>query len=213
MNWMLDYQWEIFIVLEILSVLSLTAFGILRYWFMKPRVSVLLIVLFLLLLILEAALGLLIFRETGKISTFQIVITVFVLYAVTFGIFDFLKLDRWMRRKIGGMRGVDLLSDKDRAVIEKNKDPKYIAGKYRMTSIIHTIVFLTGQGILWSMGTDSFSEAGKYLTDFSWIEAGDAEYSPYSSDVTFSIGMLWALVFAVDFIYSWSYTVFPSKKK
>ncbi|WP_343034914.1 hypothetical protein [Sporosarcina jiandibaonis] len=52
-----------------------------------------------------------------------------------------------------------------------------------------------------------------FLTDMSWVEAGTAEQSPYANEVAYSIGMIWALVFIIDFIYSWSFTIFPSKKK
>lgn len=213
MNAIIDYQWEVFIVLEVLSVISLILFGVLRYFFSKPRLSIIFIILFLMLLAIEAGLAIYIFRETGEISTFQIIISIFVLYAVTFGIADFLKLDRWMRRTIGNMRGIDLLSDKDRKIIEKNKDPVYIAKKYRVTSIAHLIVFVIGQAVLWSMGAGSIEEIRMYITDFSWLEEGKAEHSPYSSDMTLAVGTIWGIVFIVDFIYSWSYTVFPSKKK
>ena len=54
-----------------------------------------------------------VYQVTGEISTILIIITIFVLYACTFGIYDFLKLDRWMRRKIGEWRGVELLTEKD----------------------------------------------------------------------------------------------------
>lgn len=48
-----------------------------------------------------------------------------------------------------------------------------------------------------------------YLSDFSWIEKGVAKESPYPNDVTFGIGIIWGIVFIADFIYSWSYTLFP----
>ncbi len=49
--------------------------------------------------ILEAILAWLLYRETGEISSLQIIITIFVLYAITFGYQDFRKLDRWMKKK------------------------------------------------------------------------------------------------------------------
>lgn len=100
------------------------------------------------MVILEGLLGLYVYHQTGEISTFQIVITVFIIYAFTFGIFDFIRLDRWMRRKIGTLRGVELLSDKDYKIIERNNNPKYIAKKYRKSSYIHLFIFVTVQAIL-----------------------------------------------------------------
>lgn len=207
MNLIIEYSWEIFIFLEILSLVAIILFGIVRYFFDKPKLSLLFIFSFLFLLTIEGTFGIYIYMETGEISTVQIIIMIFVLYACTFGIFDFIKLDRWMRQRIGRLRGVELLSKKDYEVINKNKDTKYLAKKYRITSLIHLLVFISVQAILWNLGTENFSEIKMYLSDFSWIEKGESEGSPYPNDVTFGIGIIWGIVFVADFLYSWSYTL------
>ncbi|MGG4034894.1 hypothetical protein ABEV74_14470 [Paenibacillus cisolokensis] len=209
MGLILEYNWELFILIELLSIGALILFGIFRYFFNKPRLSIMFIFFFLFMVILEGLLGLYVYHQTGEISTFQIVITVFIIYAFTFGIFDFIRLDRWMRRKIGTLRGVELLSDKDYKIIERNNNPKYIAKKYRKSSYIHLFIFVTVQAILWIIGTESIAEIKMYLSDFSWIEKGVAKESPYPNDVTFGISIIWGIVFIADFIYSWSYTLFP----
>ena len=213
MQFLIANQWTIFIVLEVLSLVSLLFFGFLRYVLNRRRLSVLAIVAFLVLLISEALLGTLIYQETKEIATFQIMIGIFVVYACTFGIFDFLKLDRWMRQKVGKWRRVELLTKKDYAILQRQRDPKYVAKKYRVTSVIHLAAFTVGQSILWMYGTESFEEMLGFMTDLSWVEAGTAAQSPYPNEVTYSIGMIWALVFIIDFIYSWSYTIFPKKRK
>ena len=213
MQFLVANQWTIFIVLEVLSIVSLLLFGFLRYVLIRRRLSVLAIVAFLVLLISEALLGVLIYQETKEIATFQIIIGIFVIYACTFGIFDFFKLDRWMRQKVGKWRRVELLTKKDYAVLQRQKDPKYVAKKYRYTSVIHLALFIVGQATLWMYGTESFEAMLGFMTDLSWIEAGTAAESPYPNEVTYSIGMIWALVFIIDFIYSWSYTIFPKKRK
>ncbi|CDO03871.1 hypothetical protein BN988_02401 [Oceanobacillus picturae] len=207
----LQYHWEIFIVAEVLSIASLLLFCVFRYFFNKQRLSRGFIALFLALLAAEALLGLFVYQETSEISSFLIIVTVFVIYACTFGIADFKKLDRWMRRKIGTFRGVELLTEKDYEIIRRDMDPKYKAKKYRISSLIHLAVFLVAQAIFWSLGTDSLAEVKWYLTDFSWVERGEAEGSPYPNETIFSIGVIWGLVFIIDFLYSWSYTLFPSK--
>lgn len=212
MDLLLEYNWELFIAAEVLSVLALLLFGISRYWFIQGRTSYLFIGLFLLLLVLEALLGLYVYQQTGEISTFLIIITLFVLYACTFGIFDFIRLDRWMRSKIGKLRGVELLTDKDYRMIERTKDPKYKAKKYRISSTIHLIVFFAGQFLLWSWGTSGLDEMIGYASDLSWIEDGDYRNSPYQNDAMFAAGTIWGIVFVADFLYSWSYTLFPSSK-
>ncbi|MBU9724279.1 MULTISPECIES: hypothetical protein [Bacillaceae] len=211
MELLIEYQWGIFIVAEILSIFALLLFGFFRYFLVKKKLSLLFIYAFLALVGLEAVLGILIYQYTGEFSTFQLVITIFVIYACTFGIFDFLRLDRWMRRKVGEWRGIELLSEKDYYILERNKDPKLKAKKYRWSATIHMIVFLTVQFIFWSLGTQGFQEMLSYITDFSWIEAGTSEQSPYPTETLYYIGMIWSVVFIVDFLYSWSYTIFPSK--
>lgn len=161
---------------------------------------------------IEGALGLYVYRQTGEISTFQIVIIIFILYAFTFGIFDFIKLDRWMRKKIGKLRGVELLTAKDYEIIEKNKNPKYIAKKYRISSYIHFILFITAQAVLWGMGTESLAEIKMYLSDFSWLGHGNSKESPYQNDAAFAVGVIWGIVFIADVINSWSYTLFPKNR-
>nr|WP_239581386.1 hypothetical protein [Jeotgalibacillus terrae] len=173
--------------------------------------SLVFIGLFLVLLILEALLGTYVYNFTGEISSLLIVIMVFVLYACTFGIFDFIRLDRWMRMKIGKWRGVELLNQKDYDVILKSKDPKYIARKYRRSSIIHLVFFVIGQGVFWGLGTDSLAEIRLYITDFSWLNEDSYHHTPYSNETLYSIGIIWGVVFIVDFLYSWSYTFSPGR--
>ncbi len=213
MELMLKFQWEIFITAEVLSMVSLLLFGVVRYVMNKKKLSLLFIVAFLVFLALEALLAILIYRITGEISTFQIVITIFVIYACTFGVIDFKKLDRWMRKKVGDWRGEELLTEKDYQVIERSKDPKYVARKYRWSSTVHLVVFVVVQLVFWMYGTANLEELFGYIRDLSWIEAGTYEESPYPNEAIYSIGMLWGIVFIVDFIWSWSYTIFPSKPK
>lgn len=211
MDFILDYHWNIFITIEILSLISLLLFGVFRYFFSKRRFSLVFIASFLGLLFIEALLGLYVYLQTGEISTFLIIIMVFLVYACTFGIVDFIRLDRWMRDKIGKFRGVNLLTDKDLRIIKRNRDPKYVAKKYRVSSIIHLVIFVIGQSTLWAIGTDTMAEAKGFLTDLSWIEDGTSKNSPYSNDMLYGVGMIWGIAFVADFIYSWSYTLFPDK--
>ena len=213
MNYLIEYQWGIFITIEILSLIALLLFGAIRYFFDKRKLSIGFIFLFIALLFIEGILAFIIYRMTGEFSTFQMVIIIFLIYACTFGINDFKKLDRWMRGKVGKWRGKELLTEKDYEIIAKNKDPKYVAKKYRLSSFIHFIVFIIAQSIFWLLGTDNIGEMLAYIKDFSWVESGSAENSPYPNDTLYAIGILWGIIFIVDVIYSWSYTLFPSKRK
>lgn len=211
MSFIETYQWEIFIVLEVISWISLFIFGVLRYFFDKRKLSMYFLILFVTFIGVEALLGWFIYIETGELSTIQLVITIFVIYAMTFGYSDFKKLDRWMRKNIGKLRGIDLLTEEDRMIMKRDKDPAYLAKKYRVSSLIHLVVFVAVQMgfIVYSLG--NLSDVAPYIKDFSWIGADDYTSSPYANDTLYGISMVWGIVFIADFLYSWLYTLFPSK--
>ncbi|QBQ05168.1 hypothetical protein E2C16_05560 [Sporosarcina pasteurii] len=212
MAFIVSHQWGIFIIIEILSLVSLLLFGVFRYFLNKRKVSTIMILTFIALLLLEGLLAILVYTETNEISTFQIVVLIFILYACTFGVLDFLKLDRWMRKKVGEWRGTSLLTEKDTRILKRQKNSKYVAKKYRISSMTHTVIFIAGQWLLWSYGTNHMSEMLPYIKDWSWFTEGRFEASPYANETAYHIGVLWIIVFAVDFIYSWSYTLFPKRK-
>src|SRR5690625_162345 len=99
MQFLLEHQWNIFIGLEVASLIFLLAFLVIRYAFTKQRISDLFLGLFILCIVLEAILAWLIYQETGEIDTFQIVIAIFIVYAFTFGIGDFKKLDHFIKAR------------------------------------------------------------------------------------------------------------------
>src|SRR5699024_1999414 len=75
---LVQYKWGIFITLEVLSIVSLLVFCGVRYFLDKRKLRNLFIFLFLFFLFLEALLALLIFLCTVEVSTFHIVVAVFL---------------------------------------------------------------------------------------------------------------------------------------
>lgn len=213
MDVILRFQWEILIALEVLSWIFLILFGLVRYLFDKRRLGSIFIFLFVVLIAIEAIIGWLIYQETGEVSNFQVIITVFVLYAITFGVSDFKKLDRWMRKQIGKWRGVELLTDEDIEIINKEKDPKHIARKYRYSSLIHLLVFVVVQALFWVYGTNNAQEILMFAKNLTWIGTDNIAETPYTNETIYWISIVWGIIFIIDFIYSWSYTIFPSNSK
>ena len=213
MDFILSYQWEIFIFLEVMSVLCLLAFLIIRYAFTKEAIGRILLFLFVLFLVLEAVLALVVYNQTGKIETFQVVIMIFIVYAFTFGITDFKKLDRYIKDKVGKWRGIDLLTEKDKRVMERLKDPKVIARNYRIWWYVHTGIFVSAHWFFWIKYGNDAKPLLHYMTDFSWFDAASLEQSPYTNEMIMQISMIWIIIYILDTIISWSYTFFPSEKK
>ncbi|MFB4161348.1 hypothetical protein ACE1TF_15815 [Geomicrobium sp. JSM 1781026] len=203
---LVSYQWEWFIIAEISSWLSLLLFGALRYLWQRKNASILFLITFIGMTLFQAVLALVVYRETGEVSPFTIIITIFVLYACTFGISDFRRLDRWMRKKIGQLRGQDLLTPRDREHMRKQRDPRQIRRKDFLVTSVHVLIFLSVQVFFWSQGPVPVSSWGESLRDIGeWFSAGDYEQSPYASETVFAISSVWLIVVVIDVIYSASH--------
>lgn len=213
MEWFQTYQWEVFIFLEIVSWIFLLLFLLLRYAFDRVKIGQIFLLLFLLFIIFEGILAFINYRQTGEIETFQIVVFIFIIYACTFGISDFKKLDRYIKQTVGKWRKVDLLTEKDRAIMEKQQNPKYIARRYRLWWYGHTTAFIIANIVFWQLYGDKATEFLSYIEDWSWFEEETIHHAPYKHEMVMNIVRLWLVIYVIDTIIAWSYTFFPSKMK
>ncbi|KYG88906.1 hypothetical protein A0U40_14495 [[Bacillus] sp. KCTC 13219] len=213
-TFLLSYQWALFISAEVISIVSLVLFGITRYFFNKRKTSNFFILLFIAVTAFEAAIAWIVYNHTGEISNFTILITIFVLYAVTFGLNDFKKLDRWMRVKIGNYRGIDLLTAKDHQIIAKEKNPHYEKRKDIIMTTVHVIIFVIAQLIFWAIGMESFSQFGYYISTIGeWFTTDQFKNSPYPSEFLYHASMIWAIIVVIDILYSASHlSIFNGKR-
>lgn len=212
-EWIFIFQWEIFVGIEILSYIFLLAFLAVRYILGKQRFSQLFLISFILCIFLEAGLAILIYGKTGEISVFQIVIGFFVVYACTLGISDFRKLDRYIKSYVGNWRGVNLLTEEDIQKTEAAEDPVVIARKSRKWWYVHTSLFIIAHAIFWIVYGNHTNGFIYYIKDLSWWGENGIENGPFINTVIAQISKLWILVFAIDTIIAWSYTLFPKKTK
>ncbi|GAK08770.1 hypothetical protein [Geomicrobium sp. JCM 19038] len=206
---MVHYQWEIFIAIEIISFLCLLLFGYSRYKLKKPQLSIGFIIAFIALTGFEAVLAWYVFARTGEIAAFQIIVSLFVLYALTFGFHDFKRLDRWMRKKIDADR---LLTTKDYEVMARQKDPTVQAKHYLVTWITHVAVFLSVQVLFFGLSGLDIHDSANYLTDLDWLGSESYEATPYDNQTFHSVSMIWGIILVVDAIVSATY-VFQKKDK
>jgi len=212
-EWFQTYQWEVFIFLEIASWIFLLLFLLLRYAFDRVKIGQIFLLLFLLFIIFEGILAFINYRQTGEIETFQIVVFIFIIYACTFGISDFKKLDRYIKQTVGKWRKVDLLTEKDRAIMEKQQNPKYIARRYRLWWYGHTTAFIIANIVFWQLYGDKATEFLSYIEDWSWFEEETIHHAPYKHEMVMNIVRLWLVIYVIDTIIAWAYTFVPSKLK
>lgn len=213
MTFLLDNHWAIFITLEVSSLIFLLLFILVRYLFTKIRVSYTFLALFIFAIILEAVLAYIVYQQTGEFTTFQIVIVIFIVYAGTFGINDFKKMDRYVKDKVGKWKGIDLLTEKDRDMMAYLKDPKVIARKARYWFYAHTVIFSIAIFLFWEYYGNKDYSFYYFIEHFEWFEDELIEPQPFTNDLITNIVQIWLLVFVIDSVINWSYTFFPSKKK
>lgn len=213
MQFLLEHSWDLFIGLEATSSIFLLLFLVSRYAFMKERLGRLFLGLFILCIILEVIIAWFVYQEAGEIDTFQIVIVIFVVYAFTFGIADFKKLDRFIKKHVGKRRGLDLLSEEDKWKMAEGKDPKLIARKNRRWWYVHAAVFITVHFIFWQLYGNQEHGLIYYLEDLSWFGEEDFINAPFTGEMINAVSRLWIIVFVVDMIISWSHTLFPANSK
>ena len=208
-------HWELFILMEIIASVSLILFLLVRYVFRRQSLSMSFLILFLVLMAFEAGLGYMVYRQTGELNTFQMIIGLFLLYACTFGIADFKKLDRYIKQKIGKWQGVDLLTEKDRRIMREEKDPLIRARKYRRWWYGHALVFIIVNYLFWHFFGKHDYPLSYFLTDWSWIEkvGQGSQYGPFRIEGITQATLIWGIVFIVDTINAWYYTFFPEKEK
>lgn len=210
---LINYHWELFIAAEVISFLSLALFLFLRYAFRKTGLSLFFLGLFAAVTLFEALLAWVIYQETGEISTFQIIVVIFIVYAFTFGISDFKKLDRWIKKQVGRWKNEELLTDKDKHVMGQENNPAYIARKNRRSWYCHLAVFAAVHYFFWIVYGNGDQPVINYLTDLSWWESEDAEGAPFNNPAVLQISRIWTIILIIDTVWSLSYTIFPAKRK
>ena len=212
MQFLLDNYWMIFITLEISSLLFLFLFVIVRYLFTNFQISYTFLVLFILAIILEAILAFIVYKQTGEFTTFQIVIVIFIVYAATFGISDFKRMDRYVKDKIGKWRGIDLLTENERQIMAHLKDPKVIARKARIWFYTHTLVFVIAIFFFWKYAGNEQYPFYYFIKNLDWYSNELVEPRPFNNELLVNVVQIWSIIYIIDTVVNWSYTLFPSKK-
>src|SRR5690625_162347 len=116
-------------------------------------------------------------------------------------------------KHVGKWRGINLLTKEHIRKMEAAKDPKVIARKYRRWWYTHALIFVVVHAVFWIKYSNHAHDLIYYLEDFSWFGEEDFTNAPFRKELINQISRLWMIVFAVDTIVSWSYTIFPDKKK
>lgn len=101
MTYLHTHGWILFLLSEGLTWLGIGAFFIFRYLLHFKRLSQVFLQLIILCTLFQVVLACIDYYYTGKISLFQIIIILFVLYGTTMGNSDFKRIDQLIQRRFG----------------------------------------------------------------------------------------------------------------
>ena len=207
MDFILDNKWFFLITAEIIFWICAIAFLLLRYWFKLERLSMFIFFIFIVNDLWIAFLAFMDYRRTGEFSVFQIVILIIIVYALTFGKSDFMKLDLFIKRQVAKIRGETIPASEmpvqryglDLALYEW----KQFAGHLFIFALLH-IVFAFAFGL-----ADQFNT----LQIEQWLNIikNDDNGLPFNNEGINSVTKIWFIVLIVDFGITLSYSVFPKK--
>ncbi|WP_026678238.1 hypothetical protein [Fictibacillus gelatini] len=211
MDFILENKWLFLIIAESIFWVSILTFLLLRYWFGLKRLSIAFFILFIVNDLWIAIMGLYDYMKTGKFSSYQTVIVVFIVYALTYGKSDFKRLDSFIQRKVASWKGqpvpdvegVKKLYGKAHAQHERKQFFKHL-----LVYVIAHIVFVLLFGL-----SDQISSP-QDLTDVlsRWFSEKQPIF-PSNSTTVNNISRIWSLILIIDGVISLSYTFFPRQEK
>lgn len=212
MQFLVDNSWMLFISLEIAALIFIFVFMGARYVFSFHNGSKIFLSLFLLMMVFEGILAFLVYKVTGEVATFQIVIVIFLVYAATFGVSDFKKLDYAARVKVGKWRNIELVSDEEIEKMRKLKHPRVVARKSRIWFYVHTVILISALIYLWHSYGSTEHRWMYFIQHWGWFD-DESLSQPFTSDMVNQVIRLWFIIYVIDTIVNWSYTFFPDKEK
>lgn len=206
-EFILQYKWLFLILGEVIFWVSLLGFFIVRYAFGLEKLSKYFIFLWLTSDAWLLALGVMDYRNTGTFDTFQVIIVIFLLYALTFGRNDMRKLDQWMKRNIRKWKG--------EPPVEEEKEEKLFGLDYAVKQgkefALHALMYASVLFIL-SFFSDfrSPNEILK-LNDFGDALGHLIEKGWFTDPTIGKITGIWMLILIIDAVITVTYFIFPKK--
>lgn len=189
-SFLLEHKIAVLIASEVIFFVFAGLALLLRYWFRLNKASLAALIIVILNELAVLLLGVMDYIQLGTISLFQILIIIFIIYALLFGRSDFKKFDRWIQKKVAQMKGEPLPD-----FGEEETKPLYgkeHAKEERKNFYKHLLIFAVAHGAFAILST--------------FIEFGEHH-------VFADISNVWVKILIIDFIWSFSYTIWPKKEK
>ncbi|RFU69672.1 hypothetical protein [Bacillus sp. V59.32b] len=208
-EFILEYKWAFFIIGEILFWMSITGFLLLRYLIGLDKLSKYFIFIWLFSDAWLLFIGILDYTHTGKFDTFQLIIIVFLIYALTFGKNDFKKLDRFIKRNVRKWKGEEPeAEERDEKLYGMSYFIKELKG-LAIHLVVYTVVLIILAFLLDLRDYEHIVISG----DFNKTVENIIEKGFFTNPAVGKATGIWTLVLLIDTIITFSYLVFPKKER
>ncbi|CAH0343964.1 hypothetical protein [Bacillus sp. CECT 9360] len=204
----LQYKWTFFIIGEIVFWGSITGFVLLRYLFGLDKLSKYFIYIWLLSDLWLLFIGILDYTHTGKFDTFQMIIIVFLIYALTFGKKDFKRLDRFIKRNVRKWKGEEPEAEEQ---AEKIYGMPFFINELKGLAIhvgVYGVVLIT---LAFLLDLQDYVDI-VILGDLNNTIKNITEKGLFMDPAVGKATGIWTLVLIIDAIITFSYLIFPKKK-
>ncbi|WP_231887797.1 hypothetical protein [Fictibacillus phosphorivorans] len=211
MDFILENKWQFLIIAEVFFWIFSLTFLVVRYWFNLKKLSIVFFFLFIINDLWIATMGFMDYLKTGNFTSYQIVILIIIVYALTYGKSDFRKLDIFIQKKVAKWKGEP---------IPELKGPEKLYGKdlarqERKHFAIHLSIFILahiGMFLVYGL-SDQLTQTENIEQLLSqWFSSKDALY-PFNNKSMNNLSRIWTLVLVIDGVTSLSYTFFPKNEK
>lgn len=203
-QFIIDYRWNLLILAEIFFWISLFIATTLRYWFEKPKAALLVFILTLVNELWILYLGVLDLRQTGKLSIFQIIVVIIILYTLVLGKYDLKKVDRFIYRTIARIRGKPITDSQEMKLYGMAK-----AKEELKVFSLHVILFLGVHAVfylmLYAVNQDAHPISSGEL--IPWLQ--EQFQNNYALVL---VNKIWSAFLLLDGIISFSYLLFPKNE-
>lgn len=197
MDYILEYKWFFLIGAEVSFWVLSFAFLLLRYMLDLDRASFVVLALIVVDNLFIAGLGVVDYLRTGEFAAYQLIALAIIVYCLTLGKRDFKRLDAYMKRKVASWKG---RGSSFAEASPGKRAPREKAAGQRRGFYWRLAAFVVGQAVLFAAGE-------------SWLAAQLAGGMIVEPSALMNAGRIWAMVFVVDAIWSFSYTFFPRRSE
>jgi hypothetical protein len=196
---MYEHGWLLFVLSEGLTWLAVVLFLVGRYWLELNRLSQWCLLFIILCNNFQALLAGIDYYFTGKVSFFQVVIILFIIYASTLGSSDFQRLDKYIQQKLNKYRGtLKTEGEQDEIQAETQDDIRTYIKYRRQLFSIHTTAFVVLH-FVWlviDMSTTTVLSGYEVFFPNEWFHHPHQGY--FHNPILNIISYVWSIVYVFD---------------